>query len=1191
VSRRGTIITLVLAVSLGVALLLSATASATLVHTHNFLSSFDGTGSSNGTEATGPFGDPQYVAIDQKTGNVYVTDSGYGGTVDKFDPNGGALAFSGLGAGVNSAHAGTIGGDAAVAVDNSTGASQGQIWVFQEGQQLHALNPSGIEIGGPNFPIEPFGDMCGGATDPQGNFWWSQYGGGAFGFSPGGESLAKSVPVTFGNCEMTIDTSQPPSETSGYFYITDWGGSGVYAFDKNGVEKWHLSQFGRGVAVDPSNGHIYLDAFDHVLEYEPSTTGTPGALVSEFGRADAAHGFPSGLCGNSRGIAVNETTHRVYVQDCGRVDVFGPGVEYIVPTVKTDAAEVEPTGATLRGHVDPDGGGDTTGCKFEWGLETTYGETAPCTPAGPIHNADGNTAVSAHITGLTSGTTYHYRIVATNANGQNVGEDVEFKPQGPPQFSKEFVSEVNTDGARLTGTIDPVGSTTEYHFEYGPDTNYGNVVPATDRLTKSPTQKETFTTTISGLAPGTTYHFRIVAKNESGTTHGNDITFRTFSNYSGEVDHCPNALVRKQTGSALLLDCRAYELASASYSGGYNVQSDLIPGEVPPVARPDAPDRLLYSLHYGAIPNIPGNPPNLGLDPYVAERGPDGWTTSYVGIPADGIPSVNAYGSPLAASDSALTTFAFGGANLCAPCFEDGSTGIPVRLPSGNLVQGLTGPAATGPGAEPSGWVAKELSADGTHLVFGSTTKLTSDGNAGELTIYDRDLTTGDTHAVSKKPDGSGTMTGAGIGELDLSADGSRILIGRKLSTDSAGNSYWHLYMNVGDSSKTADLMPSAAAGALYAGMTADGSKVFFVTPDKLLGSDTDNSADLYEADVAGNGTVTTQLVSVGSGGGNVDSCTPVAGKKAAHWNTVGAAANCDVVAFAGGAGVASSTGAVYFLSPEKLDGQGTLNSPNLFVRLPGQAPRFVATLEADSRAVKDGVEENELATYGDIQVTPDGEDAAFASTLPLTGYTNLGHSEIYRYDLGDEEVVCVSCALTGAAPSTDATLSNTGLNLSDDGRVFFTSGEQLALRDTNKQRDAYEWENGVVELISSGSSGTGSGLVTVSANGKDAFFFTRQVLSIQDANGTAMKVYDARSEGGFFADIEPPPCQASDECHGPGTQAAPPAQIGTLEGSVGNFTGKRPCRKGMARLHGRCVKKRRHGAHRHKRHHERSHG
>ncbi len=78
-------------------------------------------------------------------------------------------------------------------------------------------------------------------------------------------------------------------------------------------------------------------------------------------------------------------------------------------------------------------------------------------------------------------------------------------------------------------------------------------------------------------------------------------------------------------------------------------------------------------------------------------------------------------------------------------------------------------------------------------------------------------------------------MTGdRGIGELDISADGSRVVFGQLVSTDAQGNHYWHLYMNVGGSDHSIDLTPGTTAGVLYDGMTDDGTKVYFTTTDPL---------------------------------------------------------------------------------------------------------------------------------------------------------------------------------------------------------------------------------------------------------------------------------------------------------------------------------------------------------------------
>ena len=120
--------------------------------------------------------------------------------------------------------------------------------------------------------------------------------------------------------------------------------------------------------------------------------------------------------------------------------------------------------------------------------------------------------------------------------------------------------------------------------------------------------------------------------------------------------------------------------------------------------------------------------------------------------------------------------------------------------------------------------------------------------------------------------------------------------------------------------------------------MTADGSGVFFTTPDKLLGADTDNSADLYEADVAGDGDRHPDLVSTGTGGAATrDACDPPGRRlRQLEQRRPASANNCDAVAFAGGAGVASGDGTIYFLSPEKLDGGGTQNAPNIYRQRPG---------------------------------------------------------------------------------------------------------------------------------------------------------------------------------------------------------------------------------------------------------------
>ena len=156
-------------------------------------------------------------------------------------------------------------------------------------------------------------------------------------------------------------------------------------------------------------------------------------------------------------------------------------------------------------------------------------------------------------------------------------------------------------------------------------------------------------------------------------------------------------------------------------------------------------------------------------------------------------------------------------------------------------------------------------------------------------------------------------MTGT-VSELKISANGSRILTATKLGEDAQGNELTHPYMHIGSSPNSVDLAPGTTSGVLFAGMTADGSKVFFTTTDKLVGGDTRSCADLYEAAVDSSGNLSLNVIT----GPDFDACSPVANSNGEHWNTGSSSADCSAVAIAGGGGVASASGAIYFLSPER---------------------------------------------------------------------------------------------------------------------------------------------------------------------------------------------------------------------------------------------------------------------------------
>jgi hypothetical protein len=228
-----------------------------------------------------------------------------------------------------------------------------------------------------------------------------------------------------------------------------------------------------------------------------------------------------------------------------------------------------------------------------------------------------------------------------------------------------------------------------------------------------------------------------------------------------------------------------------------------------------------------------------------------------------------------------------------------------------------------------------------------------------------------------------------------------------------------------------------------------------------------------------------------------------------------------------------------------------------------------------DNPAVLHAVNQAGVRHLEDFQVSSDGRFAVFPSGAKITDYESYGHRQIYRYDDQADTTICASCPPSNAAVFHDASLARDGNSLTADGRVFLDTKDPIVLRDTNGNLDAYEWNDGDVELISAGTGPFDSGLLSASENGKDAFFFTRDELAPGDENGSLMRIYDAREGGGFFHIPPPPPCAASDECHGPGSKAAPAAEIGSLGGTRGNLHDEKTrCKRGFVKKGGKCVRK-----------------
>jgi multidrug efflux pump subunit AcrA (membrane-fusion protein) len=172
--------------------------------------------------------------------------------------------------------------------------------------------------------------------------------------------------------------------------------------------------------------------------------------------------------------------------------------------------------ATLTGTVDPLG--TATTYRFEYGTSaSSLDRKTPETSAG---SASAVVSVSSELTGLEPGRSYVYRLVATNGAGTTTGADQSFTTMAAakPAVTTGTASSVLTATATLNGTVDPNGSATTYFFEYGPTSSYGSRTAVVDAGSGS--AAEQVSAPVTGLEPGTSYLFRLVAKNASGTSTG-----------------------------------------------------------------------------------------------------------------------------------------------------------------------------------------------------------------------------------------------------------------------------------------------------------------------------------------------------------------------------------------------------------------------------------------------------------------------------------------------------------------------------------------------------------------------------------------------------------------------------------------------------------------------------------------------
>jgi len=216
----------------------------------------------------------------------------------------------------------------------------------------------------------------------------------------------------------------------------------------------------------------------------------------------------------------------------------------------SSASSLSSTGATLNGSVvgNGDSGGTSTTVVFQYSLNSDMSSATEVSPTSNASIAGGDTnssSVSKALTGLQTGSTYYFRVKATNNYGTNYGSILNFTLTGAPTVSTQSASSITTTTAKLNGTVNAnADATTSIVFNWG--TSSGSL---TNTLAVTPTSVSGNSDTsvlgnLTGLTSNTTYYYKLSATNSINTTQSTPATSFTTS-----VDARPSATLSAPSNS------------------------------------------------------------------------------------------------------------------------------------------------------------------------------------------------------------------------------------------------------------------------------------------------------------------------------------------------------------------------------------------------------------------------------------------------------------------------------------------------------------------------------------------------------------------------------------------------------------------------------------------------------------------
>ncbi len=362
-------------------------------------------------------------------------------------------------------------------------------------------------------------------------------------FPQGSKTTTETCPTSLGNGGGGVGTSVPAtglhSNTKYYFRVIATNTTGTTestsefttqtaeAPSVDGESSSQLSSTGVTLEaqVNPNyqtTTYIFEYATTESLLLEGHGTAVPGGSIP------AGFGDQLALAAINRGTLSPDTTYfyRVVATNAAGTTAGMPAVEHfktLVPPVASTGEVEAITRTTARafGTVNPEG--QDTHVSIEYGPTISYGQSTTT----PLDVGAGTTPTpteAIQLTELRPGTTYHYRVVATNGNNEvAAGEDRQFTtaaPAGPPVAVTGAALEIGQSTATLTGGVSSQGLQATYELDYN-QSGYAGCNPENEpgsRVLYSSitTPGETLEAHVGGLAPGSVYHYRTVASTADG---------------------------------------------------------------------------------------------------------------------------------------------------------------------------------------------------------------------------------------------------------------------------------------------------------------------------------------------------------------------------------------------------------------------------------------------------------------------------------------------------------------------------------------------------------------------------------------------------------------------------------------------------------------------------------------------------